>query len=264
MMHVANTISDLLTMSGLQREASGIFSIPPWARRLKIDVGMSENAPHSEWWLSDDPYLCVLGFEPASKARERIQSYSSEYQVKLIPERIGKSLFLIPLALGNYPYGLYNSELFITRSLGCCSFLEPTSLESDLQVIGKETVLASSLDFVLSHINLQTTRYGVIDHLKTDCQGYDFMVMQGAKRSLESICVVTKESETGQYQGSTLNSIKKSIEFFGDFGFDLLTDDLIRKCKIDSKKFDVQDPTFINRRFIQYIQTCPCRFVQNG
>ena len=40
------------------------IKIPSWAKRVKLDIGMSLNAPNSQKWLEADNELCVFGFEP--------------------------------------------------------------------------------------------------------------------------------------------------------------------------------------------------------
>ena len=41
------------------------IKIPAGFSRIKIDVGLSSNAPQSEMWLRRDPDLLVFGFLPS-------------------------------------------------------------------------------------------------------------------------------------------------------------------------------------------------------
>lgn len=40
------------------------YSIPEKCSHIKIDIGLSYNAPQSQDWLTKEPNLMVFGFEP--------------------------------------------------------------------------------------------------------------------------------------------------------------------------------------------------------
>jgi hypothetical protein len=42
----------------------GQIKVPGWAKRIKLDIGLSVNAPNSEVWINKNDDLCVFGFEP--------------------------------------------------------------------------------------------------------------------------------------------------------------------------------------------------------
>ena len=46
-------------------------------KRVKIDVGLSYSAPHSQDWLSKDDDLIVIGFEPNPDCIDSILSKKS-------------------------------------------------------------------------------------------------------------------------------------------------------------------------------------------
>ena len=80
------------------------IKLPKWCKRIKIDIGLSENAPQTRIWLENQPDLIVFGFEPVKDNYKKILKGSSKRANKLDPIHIGKSVFIINSAIGNVDY----------------------------------------------------------------------------------------------------------------------------------------------------------------
>ena len=78
----------------------GKFVIPSGIKRLRLDVGLSENAPQSEVWLFQYSDLFVIGFEPNPVSCEKIVSGTSRWPIKLSAQNKARML-LVNCGLGN-------------------------------------------------------------------------------------------------------------------------------------------------------------------
>jgi FkbM family methyltransferase len=238
------------------------IALPEWCKRVKIDIGLSENAPQSESWLKEDDELVVFGFEPVSTSCQTILNGSSKFPVKLSLERIRKSFFLIPIALTDQR-GPSKLVFNITQNdPGCSSALEPLSFD----VNRTEVVDAYSLSDFLDYFNFEGN-VNFISYVKTDCQGYDINVLKGAEEYLGKIACYTCEIETEQYRDSYKNSL---VEF--QKIFDLNSFQQYKKSRLTkiTKLFDkypfvqCDDPTFINTKFKNGLKKYTNNIIQRG
>lgn len=248
---------ELFSDAGLSLK-KGKFLFPEGTERVKIDVGLSVNAPQSQYWISSDPHLFVLGFEPLNTNLNQVRSGSSPWRLKLTPSFVGKRIALIRTALfsRHIPEGL---AMYVTKAdPGCSSLLEPKSFEVD----HVEMVPVYSLNDILEFFPFD--QIPLIDHLKIDAQGADFEIVKGVSRYLDKIFAITVELETNEYENST-NSIHDISEFFNQNNFVRAKTGILAHLRflIKGYKIDVEteDPTFINlgqikaaktRRFLLY------------
>ena len=91
---------NLLKKSGI-KFSNGKIKIPNWCKRIKIDIGLSENAPQTRIWLENQKDLLVFGFEPVKQNYDTILKGNSKFSNRLDPKFIGKKTFIINCALGN-------------------------------------------------------------------------------------------------------------------------------------------------------------------
>jgi FkbM family methyltransferase len=218
------------------------LNVPDEFTRIKIDVGLSSNAPQSEIWLSRDPSLFVFGFEPISENLEAIRSGTSIWPVKLDPQRIGKSFSLIPCALVAKP----NSEsiqMFVTKSdTGCSSLFEPKELEVKSKEMVRSFTLNEFLDF------FPFDQFPVIEHLKVDVQGADFGVIKGASKYLSRILFVTIEIDLNNYHNSINNRLKIAF-LLASRGFVSTNStifNLVKNTFDINATLETDDPTYFN------------------
>jgi hypothetical protein len=230
-------LAEIIESSGLTVTNNKIV-FPSWVKNLKIDVGLSSNAPQSKKWLDEDPGLAVIGFEPVLKNVEAIRDGCSPWPIKINPSLVGKRLFILPIAVANVRE-LTSAVMYVTaKDSGCSSLLIP----NDFEVASTELVKLMPLQALLEMIDDKYLQY--VQHLKTDCQGSDLNVLKSAGDQISRILVVTAEPENRQYRNSN-NSKKEIRQFLKGKGFINY-----RKIKQETKNlrwiFNVDDPTFVN------------------
>jgi FkbM family methyltransferase len=221
----------------------GRLSIPDYAKSVKIDVGLSVNAPQSSIWLKRDGRLFVFGFEPLLDNINRIRMGNSKWPENLDPVLIGQRIVIVPCALSS-KVNLEGSDFFVTKNdPGCSSLLAPLGME----VLKVESVPVITLDSFLDFFPFE--RFPFIEHVKLDCQGTDFEVIKGTERHLDKIMFVTLEIDTLHYIGSTQSKAQIN-KYFKDRGFVLISNSilghifrLIKGIRVD---LETDDPTFLN------------------
>lgn len=252
---------ELLLNAGVEIN-NGKIVLPKWCKRVKIDIGLSENAPQSELWLQEDDELIVFGFEPVSTSCKSILEGSSKFPIKLSIDRIGKSFFLIPIALTDIK-GPSKLVFNITQNdPGCSSALLPISFD----VKRTEEVNAYSLSDFLNYFDFDGN-VNIISYVKTDCQGYDINVLKGAEEYLSKIACYTCEIETKQYKDSHKNNLEEFEKIFYKNSFlQYKKSKFSRITKLFDKYPFIQcdDPTFINKRFIDDLKKYTNNIIQRG
>ena len=240
---------------------NGYLEIPENMQHLKIDVGLSENAPQSQQWISSDSNTFVFGFEPISLSRRSIESGNSRWPTKLDPKFIGPRIALVPCALfsRHIPGGM---DFNVTEGdPGCSSLLTPVNFE----VAYKEHVEVWTLEDFVSLINPK--RFPIIDHLKIDVQGSDFEVIKGIGRTFARFLAITVEIDISGYKETT-NDYVKIYKFMHRRGFYRLRFPgllkrimAFRGVELD---IDLGDPTFINYFQLIKLKNRKIYFYQRG
>ncbi len=192
--------------SGLVIENEKI-NLPKHVTNIKIDIGLSGNAPQSEIWTERDKNLLVFGFEPISTNRRMIETCTSSWPIKLNPLKLRKSVFIIPIALSSNS-STKKLKMYITDDdPGCSSLLIPKQLKNT----ECEYVPVYRLADFFYFFPFRTFKY--IDHLKIDAQGMDFEILIGCSGYLKYVSYVTAEVDLN-YESS-----KNSIFFLNIFMF---------------------------------------------
>lgn len=228
---------------------------------LKIDVGLSENAPQSQQWITRDSNTFVFGFEPISLSRERILSGDSRWPTKLDPKFLGPRMAIVPCALysRHVPEGM---DFNVTAGdPGCSSLLTPINFG----IAYKEHVEVWTLEDFVNLINPK--KYPIIDHLKIDVQGADFEVIKGIGRTFARFLAITVEIDTNGYRETT-NDYAQICKFMHRRGFFRLRFPhlLKRIMRIRGVEIDIDlgDPTFINYFRLIKISNREIYFYQRG
>ncbi len=233
----------LIESSGAKVEA-GEIAIPEFVTTLKIDVGLSGNAPQSKVWIDANPNLLVFGFEPLSLHLDMIANRASTWPVRLSPSRIGKNIFLLQAALSSKTLSKKQKLKITDMETGSSSLLDSNNLSQSTW----EYVPVYKLDDFLDFINF--TRFRWIEHLKIDAQGMDFEIVKGVKKNLRKICFVTIELDFAYAQST--NSSRKVTTFLalrGFFKIGRISSYLLRR--IFDAVIEVDDPTYFNFRFFK-------------
>jgi len=246
--HEASLLCNAYSMREIFAEAgltlqNGKFQFPPEIEHVKIDIGLSVNAPQSQIWIGADPLLFVLGFEPLKTNLDQIRSGSSNWNVKLSPHYIGTRVALLQTALYS-KHMASGMTMYVTEAdPGCSSLLEPKSFQVD----HSEQVRVWTLNDFLVHFPFD--RFPIIDHVKIDAQGADFEILKGAANYLDKIFAITLELDTSEYQDST-NSQELVEEFMHNHSFTRVKPGILTHLMFLLKgyKIDVEtdDPTYIN------------------
>jgi len=238
-------ISQYVTLNPI----TGKIQIPDEIKHVKLDIGLSYSAPMSQYWLSHETDLIVFGFEPnpesvqavLSGPTKRDPSHGDPLELKYV----GKGFHLIPCALGlsKEPW----IKFYITSiSCGCCSIFEPSILEV-ADII--EVPIFSLSDF-FDLFPFET--HPIIEYIKVDAQGADLDIIKSAGSYLSrSVLFVTLEAENTHYK-NTINSGIEIESYMSSIGF----------SRFQSQ--DTQDPTYVNERFIDYIQSHNVKIYQQG
>jgi FkbM family methyltransferase len=210
-------------------------------KRVKIDIGLSYNAPHSQIWLDHDKDLVVFGFEPNP---ENINSLSSGNIIKKHPshgeplknEYLNSRFFLIPVALGNVNEVETLDFYCMERDSGTSSILKP-----DTQQLGAIKEIVQVPVYSLKHFFdvFPWDKYEYIEYIKIDAQGYDLNILKGAQHYLkEKVVYITAEPECSTYNGSDNNTFENITKYLESQNFIRITHE------------NTHDPTFINKKFL--------------
>lgn len=237
------TINEVLGSAGLKLR-SGVFRLPSWVERVKIDVGLSENAPQSKVWLEADPGLMVIGVEPLKANVSKLRSGQSEYARVLDPQLIGERFFLVEAALAPVPLNTVSLlQFFVTAGdAGCSSLLRPREHVID----HVERVPAISLESLLEAI---PPSLACVDHIKTDCQGSDLAVLRSAGRRIRRALAVTFEADNRQYE-SAENSPVQGQRHLENNGFSRLNGNRTNHVPLPILNL-TEDPTFVQADLVR-------------
>ena len=224
----------------------GKIVLPECVTSVKIDVGLSYDAPHTQNWIDADPGTIVFGFEAnprwtsyiTTDPAKRDYTFKDYCPVRPPPykeleyKNVGSRCFIIPAALGNVSEPT-EMDFYITEvSEGCCSLLPPAKDFSAVSKVVKVPVfnLADFFELLPSDRN--------VDYLKIDVQGMDIQVLKGAGTHLTNrVVFVTAEPETKQYERASENTPQNMSALMNTLGFDMI------------RHRNTSDPTFLNRKF---------------
>jgi FkbM family methyltransferase len=163
------------------------IKLPKWCKRIKIDIGLSENAPQTRVWLENQSDLIVFGFEPVKDNFKKILRGTSKWTNKLNPANIGKRVYIINCALGNVEAPLKKKIYVTTKDKGCSSIYRPKYPK----ILKTEDVDVFSLDNFTELLPLDDFEF--IEHIKTDCEGKDFDVVKSIGKYLHKVVFITSE-----------------------------------------------------------------------
>ena len=243
------SLVDVLLNNNFKLDDHNNIILPDSIKHIKIDVGLSFDAPHSQNWIDNDldnsNDTIVFGFEANPSWIEYIKSPIKNnnfadfhtYTKPLKYEHLNSKFFLIPVALGNVDVPKCMDFFVPALSEGCCSLLQPNPNTILGNIVKTHQVPVFNLSDFLKIIPFDNIEY--IDYLKIDVQGYDINVLKGAGDYLsEKVVYVTAEPEVTQYLNSQDNSTENITEYMSSIGFQ----------KINHP--NTADPTFINNKFI--------------
>lgn len=229
--------------------SDGKIDIPSNIKHIKLDIGLSYNAPMSQYWLSHENDLLVFGFEPNLTAVESIKKgavkQNPSHGDPLDTKYLGTRFFVIPCALGLQSGK--SMDFYITKKdCGCSSLYRPTSFE--VEQIVQIPVFRLSDFFDL----LPLDTHPIIDYIKIDAQGSDLDIVKSAGHYLQDhVVYITIEAENTQY-ANTINSAEAIDRYMRDCGF------------VKDLSHSTSDPTYFNPRFRDYVRKNKVTIFQRG
>jgi FkbM family methyltransferase len=221
---------------------------------VKLDIGLSYSAPHSQMWLENDTtgQLLVLGFEPNpdnvnSILKGNIIKRHIAHGSPINDKYINKQFFIIPVALSNIDIPTKSLFYSMEKDSGTSSLYKPTS-----QSLGKIKEIIEVPVYSLKNL-FDIFPWDIIDridYIKIDAQGADFDIIKGAGDYLkDKVVYITAEPEASQYDGCSHNNVNNMDQYLKEQGFTRI------------KHKNTNDPTYLNNRFIHlaniiYIAQC--------
>lgn len=206
--------------------------IPDNIKRIKIDVGLSFCAPHSQNWLNNDNKnkdLLVLGFEPNPYNCDSILNNCINKTID------GNHIKIIPVALSDK-----NAEMdffCMKDDSGTSSLYRPLNngYLGDIKDIVKVPVFKLKDLFDI----FDWDRFQYIEFIKIDAQGSDLDILKGAEEYLrERVVFITAEAEDCYYYNCEHNNLKNMKDYMESQNF------------LHVNHNNTKDPTFINKKFI--------------
>lgn len=217
--------------------------IPNNKKRIKIDIGLSYSAPQTQNWFENDNKnddLYVIGIEPNP------ENYNSILNKNIVQrEGHGKPLQneyinnnhiqIIPVALSDK-----NSEMnfyCMEKDSGTSSLYQPLNNQCLGEIKEIITVPVFTLKDIFDIFDWE--KFPIIEYIKIDAQGSDYDILKGAGDYLkERVVFITAEAEESQYINCNHNN------------FNNIKDYLEKQDFIYIKHQNTNDPTFINKKFI--------------
>lgn len=208
-------------------------------KSVKLDIGLSHNAPMSQNWLSNEKDLIVFGFEPNLAAGDSVKR-----RVKFL----GTSFFIIPCALGLQSGGIKNFYVTVPDCGTSSLYVPKENKQIRVERVVEVPVFQLSDFFDLFPFDT----YPIIDYIKIDAQGSDLDIVKSAGNYLKDrVIYITIEAENLQYENTT-NSEEEIDMYMEEIGFQR------------DRLHNTSDPTYFNPRFSDYIKTNNVRIFQRG
>jgi len=199
------------------------IQLPENIKKIKIDVGLSFNAPISFEWLELEKDIVVFGFEPnlqnieMIKGDRKIPNQLLKFLKKNnIRKYLGKRFFIIPYALSNKNgeqvfYNVKNkfndNKTEYNHESGQSSLLRPKKMEyieSQVKVFNLYTFL-SLIDW---------SKIKSITQIKIDAQGEDFKIIYGLNKFIKKVELISYEINAPGYQGYKNYKLQNIKMFF--------------------------------------------------
>jgi Methyltransferase FkbM domain len=230
------------------------IKIDPQYKKIKLDIGLGNNALHSTIWLSKEKNifnnLLVFGFEPDPRCIKELKDSSITSSKKIPTSCIGKNFHLIPVALGNVGVNDIDvATLYLDKDPYKSSLYHPRGYDSDDEEGETKSSRVDVPYYSLNHFIELLPNDVLIDHVKINANGADFNIIKGASKYLDRIVVLTFNANN-DYENS-YNNYYDTIRYLRDNGF---VDSKESKVKGFMESFSI-DPTFFNTKYLHLVPT---------
>jgi len=217
------------------------YTIPHTCTHVKLDIGLSYNAPQSQRWLAhEDDTLMVFGFEPNLESISHIKSKNNYLRNGncLDTKYIEEGRFVIQqCALSNVSEPT-TMKFYVSNDDCGTSSLYPND-EIHLGKI-KEVIDVPVYSLKMFFDGFPWDRFEYIEYLKIDAQGSDLNILKSAGSYLKDrVVYVTAEGDGHQYIGAHECSAQNIIDY------------MISQDFIQIRHPKTSDPTFVNKKYIE-------------
>jgi hypothetical protein len=194
---------------------NGKLDLPQHIKQIKIDVGLCAEAINSALWLSQSDDRFVIGIEPLSYHWTVLQNFDTAYTPREYPDVKFLQLEKNSVELNHECHVPINNRFLGIRAAiddikgigtqdfyelryedtisGASSLLRPSPRhprsEDVKDVVKVKTI---SLESILDLVDWD--RFPYIEHVKTDCEGYDPIVVQSLGRHLHKVVFISCET----------------------------------------------------------------------
>jgi len=232
--------SEVLKKSGVPFDSNGKIIIPPWVKHIKLDIGLSYHAPHTQQWIEADPTVLVFGFEANPEA---VKSICSPFNKAAHPthimfefKHINTRAYIIPVALGKERTD--SMKFYVTDGDGGnSSFFPPSHLENRFAV---KEIIDVPVYPLSEFFELLPETVSYVDFIKIDAQGADLDILKGAGEWLsKKVVFITAEAEVGPYYVNPTGNYVTTVQYMNTQDF------------IHIKHEHTEDPTFVNNKLLQ-------------
>lgn len=230
--------------------SEGKIRIPEKCTRVKIDVGLSNNAPHAEIWLEDSDDTCVYGFEPNPYNIKYMKEFTEDQKYQIIqlnPQRIDDNFFIVKCALSDWEPRF--TKFYCTEGdPGTSSMFEPTrQYENAFKLKDVVEVPVITLKDFFDLFPWDKVSY--IEQLKIDAQSSDFDIVRGCGDYLSERVVYLDVEITTFNQYKHFENPNEFHNYILNSGFEVISTG--GNCTYYNKKFsDIKDT--INHKFLNY------------
>ena len=219
-------------------------------KKVKIDIGLSYNAPHSNLWLDNDTDLIVFGFEPDIDSvncilSQNIVKKQPSHGTPIKNEYINTRFFIMPVALDNVIDPIEKDFYVLQNDCGTSSLYHPHSNLGEIRKIYKVPVFSLKHFFDI----FPWDRFEYIEYIKIDAQGADLNILKSAQDYIKKIVYITAEPEHNSYDNTETNNIENITSYLEEQNF----------IKIIHP--NTIDPTYINKNYLHLkdsIYICQC------
>ena len=213
-------------------------------KHVKIDIGLSYNAPYSMKWLQNQSDLLVFGFEPNPESLSFLLNPNTRrynrYRGWMNFENpyLNKNFFIIPAALSNNETPQALNFYDISGDEGCSSLFKPNDDFFKRSGYTINRVVPVPVYNLADFFKLLPESLEYVEHVKIDAQGSDLNIIKGAGSFLkEKVVWLTIEADGWQYENAEECSESNIVNYMTGQGFERVY------------RHDVLDPTFLNLKF---------------
>jgi hypothetical protein len=226
----------------------GKIEIPAWVQHIKLDIGLSYNAPMTQQWLSTEENLLVFAFEPNPNSlraifdknnKKRGDGHGTPLENRFLNDRA----FVIPVALGSTKAEI---DLYITDiDEGSSSIYKPKESFRNVSQIARVPLLklADFMELIpwADQNPGQPNAVEFIEYVKIDAQGNDLEIVKGMEDYISKVVFITLEPESSTYYNCEGNNLAFIVQYMKSRNFSFV------------KHVNTHDPTFVNNAYLHLI-----------